>query len=256
MPIMRTLTIIQILVVTICLWLQAPLFVVYGQSDGLKVIVENKGQSGEVCVSPEYGCLYIGSGEILEFVFPPNEIQVGEEFTACLDGICKTGINGPEHEPEYIYFESEGIEEIGPQSVDEESSSPTSIRSDIIAFFLLILFSGIVIIIYKIRRRSRRRRYFSAETIRVTFRKQDYKCANCKKGITTILYDKHHKDGNRANNSASNLELLCVSCHAKITRGLLDEEEQEEKRRSKWKFVAVGIIILFIIFWGLWELNN
>ena len=250
-------TIFQILTVIIFLWIQTSLFTVYGQSNGLKVIVTNEGQSGTVCVSPKFGCHYIGSEETREFQFLPNEIQVGEEFRVCLNGICKTGINGPEHEPESIYFDSEGVEENGSQLVNEESSSSSSIGSQIIAVLLLIFFSGIVILIYKLRRRrSRRRRNFSAETIRETFRKQDYKCANCKKGITPKLHDKHHKDGNRANNSTSNLELLCVTCHAKKTRGLVEEEEPEEKRRSKWKFVAVGIIILFIIIWGLWELNH
>jgi hypothetical protein len=96
--------IIQILVVILFLWLEASLVVVYGQSNGLKVIVTNEGQSVTVCVSPKFGCHDIGSEETREFQFLPDEIQVGEEFKVCLNGICKTGINGPEHEPEYIYF--------------------------------------------------------------------------------------------------------------------------------------------------------
>lgn len=249
-------TLIQILAVIIFLWIQVSLFVVNGQSNGLKVIVSNEGQSGTICVSPELGCDYISSGETKEFEFSPNEVLTGEAFRVCLNGICKTGINGPEHEPEYIYFESEVTNENGSQFGGEESSSSLSFRSEIVAFLLLVLFSGIVILIYKLRRRrSRKRRNFSAETMRETFRKQDYKCEICKKGISTKLYDKHHKDGNRANNNASNLQLLCITCHAKINRGLLEEEEREEKRRSKWKSVAIGIIILFIIIWVLWMLS-
>jgi hypothetical protein len=244
--------------VTVFLFIYPPLFVVHGQTSGLKVIVTNEGQGRTVCVSPELGCNYIGSGETREFEYSPNEVQVGEEFRVCLNGICKTGINSPENSPEYVYFESKATEENGPREViDEESSSSSSARAQIIAIFLLVLFSGIVILIYKLRRRkSRRRRNFTADIIRETFKKQDYKCSICRKGITTKLYDKHHKDGNRANSNASNLQLLCVTCHAKINRGLLEEEEREEKRRSKWKSAAVGIIVLFIIIWGLWALNN
>lgn len=162
------------------------------------------------------------------------------------------GINSPSNRPEYVYFESEVIEENGSHEVvNEESTSSSSTRSKVIALFLLILFSGIMILICKLRRKSRRRRNFSAEVIRETFRKQDYNCDICKKEIITRLYDKQHKDGSRANNSASNLLLLCLTCHAKITRGLLEVESREERRRSKWKFIAVTIIILFIIIWGL-----
>ena len=246
-----------LLIFAVFFWIQDSSFLVHGQSNGLKVIVTNEGPSGTVCVSPKFDCHSIGPEETLEFQFLPNEIQVGEEFTVCLNGTCKTGINGPENEPEYIYFEPGEIEDRGSQFVDEESTSSSSSGYEISAFLLLVIFSGTVIIIYKLRRRrSRRRRNFSAETIRETFRKQDYKCAECNKGITTKLYDKHHKDGNRSNNSVSNLELLCVTCHAKISRGLLVEEELEEKRRSKWKFIAVGIITLFIIIWLLWTVTN
>lgn len=244
------------LLTTVFLFTYSTTSVVHGQSNGLKVIVTNEGQSGTVCVSPDLGCDYIGSGETKVFEFFPGEVQVGEEFRVCLDGICKTGINGLENSPEYVYFETRATEENGQPDVTSQEPS-SSARSQVIALLLLLLFSGIVILIYRLRKRkSKKRRNFTAEIIRDTFRKQDYKCAICKKGITTKLYDKHHKDGNRTNNSASNLQLLCVTCHAKMNRGLLEEEYREEKRRSKWKSVAIGIIIFFIIIWGLWALNH
>lgn len=38
--------------------------------------------------------------------------------------------------------------------------------------------------------------------------------------INEKLLDVHHIDGNRENNQPSNLQVLCVLCHAKITRNI------------------------------------
>ena len=40
--------------------------------------------------------------------------------------------------------------------------------------------------------------------------------------IPIKLLDVHHKDGNRQNNDIINLQVLCVWCHAKETRKILD----------------------------------
>ena len=133
------------------------------------------------------------------------------------------------------------------------TASP-SVISEIIPLLLLLFFIGIAVLIYRRRsRKSKKRQYFSAETIRETFKKQDYKCAICRKGISVSLrnYDKHHKDRNRSNNAPSNCELLCITCHAKINRGLLEEEE---KKHSRWKRNLIVIIIIFIIVWVFWQL--
>ena len=40
--------------------------------------------------------------------------------------------------------------------------------------------------------------------------------------IPEKLLDVHHVDGDRSNNDVSNLVVLCVWCHAKVTRGIED----------------------------------
>jgi len=39
--------------------------------------------------------------------------------------------------------------------------------------------------------------------------------------VTTLGESDHHKDGNRANNVAGNIQTLCVRCHAKLHHGTL-----------------------------------
>jgi hypothetical protein len=69
--------------------------------------------------------------------------------------------------------------------------------------------------------KHRKRQYFPTYIKEDTIRKQHYKCAICKKGISICDFD--HKDGNRSNNDPSNCQALCPNCHAKKTRGLLKQ---------------------------------
>jgi HNH endonuclease len=109
----------------------------------------------------------------------------------------------------------------------------------------LIIIGGIIWLIYKefTKRygKHRERRYFLADVKEGTKRKQHHKCAICKRG--TGIWDFDHKDGNRYNNSPSNCQALCPTCHAKKTRGLL---KQEKKFHLSWRIV-VGVI-LFLLF--------
>lgn len=43
-------------------------------------------------------------------------------------------------------------------------------------------------------------------------------CQNCGYDKYEAMLDVHHKDGRRENNSLENLEVLCVWCHALVTR--------------------------------------
>ena len=45
-------------------------------------------------------------------------------------------------------------------------------------------------------------------------------CEICGDNEDVRLLDVHHIDGNRKNNDITNLIVLCVRCHAKITRGI------------------------------------
>ena len=48
--------------------------------------------------------------------------------------------------------------------------------------------------------------------------KQQPLCVRCMaKGRVTAVQEIHHKDGDRTNNSPSNLEGLCKQCHSIIT---------------------------------------
>ena len=52
-------------------------------------------------------------------------------------------------------------------------------------------------------------------------------CAECHKEKIEQLLDVHHIDGNRENNKKENLIVLCVRCHAKVTRGLAKIENRK-----------------------------
>lgn len=145
---------------------------------------------------------------------------------------------------------------IHPLQVYGSSRTPSPSSPFVIPLLFLLIAIGITFLIYKrLKRKSKKRRYFSAETIRETFKEQDYKCDVCRKGIIVSLrnYDKHHKDRNRSNNARSNCRLLCITCHAKINRGLL---EKEEKKHLRWKRNLFVIIIFLIIVRIFWQLIN
>ena len=50
------------------------------------------------------------------------------------------------------------------------------------------------------------------------FREFAHKCASCGYSKTIKMMDVDHIDGNRENNNISNLQILCVWCHALKTR--------------------------------------
>lgn len=54
----------------------------------------------------------------------------------------------------------------------------------------------------------------------IAFRSYENKCAICGYDENTTCMDVHHIDSNHNNNNKNNLIILCVMCHAKITRGI------------------------------------
>lgn len=78
---------------------------------------------------------------------------------------------------------------------------------------------GIGILYFLIKSRKKKfviRQHFSNEVKSQILKKQNYKCANCKKLLN--IYDFDHKDDDRSNNSYSNCQVLCPICHAIKTR--------------------------------------
>jgi 5-methylcytosine-specific restriction endonuclease McrA len=70
---------------------------------------------------------------------------------------------------------------------------------------------------------------------------QHYKCAIYKRSAGVWDYD-HHIDGNRSNNDIFNCQALCPNCHAKKTRGLLEQE----KSSRRGIIIAIVIIMIFL----------
>jgi hypothetical protein len=89
-----------------------------------------------------------------------------------------------------------------------------------IALIIVILFviSSIALAIRKSKTRGKRRerQHFSDSVKQNILRKQDHKCAHCKRILNVVDWD--HKNGNRSNNNESNCQALCPNCHAIKTR--------------------------------------
>jgi hypothetical protein len=71
----------------------------------------------------------------------------------------------------------------------------------------------------RIRRGKKKREYsavlrrdFSEETKLEVLRKQDHRCALCRRLLNVVDYD--HIDGDRSNNDISNCQAICPYCHA------------------------------------------
>lgn len=55
----------------------------------------------------------------------------------------------------------------------------------------------------------------------VAFKFYGHRCSHCGYKKSTRMLDVHHIDKNRKNNHKENLIVLCVWCHALVTRGLV-----------------------------------
>jgi hypothetical protein len=95
-----------------------------------------------------------------------------------------------------------------------------------IAIIIVILFviSSITLAIRKFKRKvkrkdkHRKRQHFSDSVKEKILRKQNHKCAHCKRILNVVDWD--HKNGNRSNNTESNCQALCPNCHAIKTRSI------------------------------------
>ena len=57
------------------------------------------------------------------------------------------------------------------------------------------------------------RRDFEPWKVEEVYKIQDGCCKKCGKPLASTGFQRHHKDGNNANNSVLNLELYCPRCH-------------------------------------------
>ena len=223
----------------ILLFLNIVVVPVIAQSGGLKVIVNNERESGDVCdfsASKTLSCKYVNSGDSEEFQFASNAIPVDEEFQVCLD-FCITESNSQKNEPEYVALPISDISEqpsdtsqppveVQPSDTsqppvevqpNDTSQPPNQVgaRGWLISILLIIIAAVIGIVIKKLARKKERRGFPDVVKERV-LKKQSHRCANCKRLLNVVDWD--HKNGKRYDNSESNCQALCPNCHAIKTR--------------------------------------
>ena len=233
----------------ILLFLNIVVVPVIAQSDGLKVIVDNEREDGQVCVSSagEFYRANIGIMVAEEFQFAPNAIPVGELFRVCLEDFCVTDRNSPKTEPQYVTIPisdgdtnqppvevqpsdtSQPPVEVQPSDtsqppveVQPSDTSQPSNQEDaggwlgwLISILLIIIAAVIGIAIKKLTRKKERRGFPDIVKERV-LKKQNHRCAHCKRLLNVVDWD--HKNGKRNDNSESNCQALCPNCHAIKTR--------------------------------------
>ena len=225
----------------ILLFLNIVVVPVIAQSGGLKVIVNNERESGEVCdfsASKALPCIYVNSGDSEEFQFASNAIPVDGEFQVCLDDFCITESNSPKNEPEYVTLPISDISEqpsdtnqppveVQPSDTNQppvevqpsDTSQPPNQEDAggwLISILLIAVAAVIGIVIKKLTRKKERRGFHDIVKERV-LKKQNHRCAHCKRLLNVVDWD--HKNGKRYDNSESNCQALCPNCHAIKTRG-------------------------------------
>jgi hypothetical protein len=195
----------------------------HAQSDGLKVIVDNERESGEVCVfsASETLCKYLNRGGSEEFQFAPNAIQVGEEFQVCLEDFCITESNSPENRPEYVILTIPDLEETQPSGTNqppEENIEDSGDSSTLVLIFISLIAVAVVVgIVKKLSRCKQQERHGFPDIVKErVLKKQNHRFAHCKRLLNVVDWD--HKNGKRHDNSESNCQALCPNCHAVKTR--------------------------------------
>jgi len=105
------------------------------------------------------------------------------------------------------------------ESYIDEDNNVILNRYLLLSLFLIGI--GILYFLIKLRKKFRIRQHFSSEVKSQILKKQNYKCASCKKFLN--IYDFDHKDNDRSNNSYNNCQALCPICHAIKTRKIKKE---------------------------------
>lgn len=109
----------------------------------------------------------------------------------------------------------------GVQNVKEDNTLSTLIKTSdqsvtLLVVILFLLAVGFIALRLRKKGKPKERKGFSQNIKENVLRKQDHKCAHCKKLLNVVDWD--HKNGNRSDNRESNCQALCPNCHAIKTR--------------------------------------
>lgn len=88
---------------------------------------------------------------------------------------------------------------------------------------------------------SETRRDFKQWQIDLVYEEQEGCCTRCGAGLEQTGFHRHHKDGDHANNSLSNLELLCPRCHHSLS-GLTNPYTQHKEKEAFVLEKAMNIV--------------
>ena len=111
---------------------------------------------------------------------------------------------------------SNEIQYVNHNSLSISSTSKTNQEATLVFFVMLVSIAGLITLQLRKRRKPKERRGFPQNVKENVLRKQDHKCAHCKKLLNVVDWD--HKNGNRSDNKESNCQALCPNCHAIKTR--------------------------------------
>ena len=115
-----------------------------------------------------------------------------------------------------------------------------------ISLLFPILIGLLILLVWTLAHRTRRRKSFTVQTKKLVLRDQNFRCSICRMNAGIGDYD--HKDGNRGNNKVSNCQVLCPTCHAKKSRGLLTRDIQNKSKNIVMEAMAVGLILIMILY--------
>lgn len=111
---------------------------------------------------------------------------------------------------------------INDEYIQASNRLPTAIVFAILGFVIGFLFISRKIREYRDKKfrepKTIPRRPFTEEQKTIARKRQNGICLRCKQFPSVWEY--HHRDGNRSNDSTSNCEAICPTCHAKLERGL------------------------------------
>jgi hypothetical protein len=135
-------------------------------------------------------------------------------------------VNGTDSETDDEVFFSKQYENVSLPSSPNSTSfhALTFLKTHFKIFGLIVLSLGFILSILALaafrrrhkRRKSRERKGFPRYVKEKILRKQDHKCAHCRKVLNVVDWD--HKNGDRSNNKENNCQALCPNCHAVKTR--------------------------------------